>query len=469
MTQHEERITQYIAVTEQIAQGNFDVSLPAAQNDEFDRLGQSLHGLAKALEARYREVQKLNLLTARINAGLLLDEVLEGVYRDFKEFIPYNRIGFSGIEKDGTLVRSYWAKTDQPAIKLWKGYAAKLSGSSLEQIIATRQPRIINDLHDYLEHKPDSQSTRLIVAEGIRSSLTCPLVANGTPIGFIFFSSVEPNTYADAHIEIFQSIANQLAIIVEKGRLISELADQKAAIEQQNEQLRNLNDLKNTFLGIAAHDLRNPIGHIRMTTEILLDRSAGFTLEDHYGLLEGVYKQAQYMLTLLDDLLDVSYIESGKFSLNPLATNLPQFIQRAIERNAKLAETKGTIIVLEAGEEGLAWFDPLRIDQVMDNLLSNAVKYSPPGSVIRVRVRQAAPMWRIEVQDQGPGVTVEDQQMIFQDFARLSAKPTGGEKSTGLGLAITRRVVVAHGGDIGVDSETGNGATFWLTLPDVPA
>jgi signal transduction histidine kinase len=105
----------------------------------------------------------------------------------------------------------------------------------------------------------------------------------------------------------------------------------------------------------------------------------------------------------------------------------------------------------------------------MDNLLSNAVKYSPPGSVIRVRIRQANQMWRIEVQDQGPGVTHEDQQHIFQDFARLSAKPTGGEKSTGLGLAITRRVVVAHGGDIGVDSEQDNGATFWFTLPDVPA
>ncbi len=469
MTQHDERIAQYIAVIEQIAQGNYNVNIATAPNDEIGRLGQSLYGLAKTLEARYQEFQKLNSITARINAGLLLDEVLEGVYRDFKAFIPYNRIGFSCIEKDGTIVRSYWAKSDQPAIKLWKGYAARLAGSSLEDIITTGQPRIINDLVSYLEYKPDSQSTRLIVAEGIRSSLTCPLVANGTPIGFIFFSSTEPNIYANAHVEIFQSIANQLAIIVEKGRLISELAEQKAAIEQQNEQLRHLNDLKNSFLGIAAHDLRNPIGHIRMTTEILLDREAGFTLEDRYGLLEGIFKQTQYMLTLLDDLLDVSHIESGKFSLTPVATPLTNFLQQAVERNAKLAESKQTIVVLEAGDEGVAWFDPLRIDQVMDNLLSNAIKYSPPGSVIRVRVRQAETMWRIEVRDQGPGITAEDHQIIFQDFARLSAQPTGGERSTGLGLAITRRVVLAHGGEIGVNSEPGSGATFWFTLPDVPA
>jgi signal transduction histidine kinase len=109
--------------------------------------------------------------------------------------------------------------------------------------------------------------------------------------------------------------------------------------------------------------------------------------------------------------------------------------------------------------------DPLRLRQVMDNLISNAVKFSPPGSVVRVRASRQDAAWRIEVQDQGPGITPKDRQRLFQDFARLSAAPTGGEKSVGLGLAITRRVVKAHGGQIGVDSEPGRGATFWFTAP----
>jgi hypothetical protein len=101
----------------------------------------------------------------------------------------------------------------------------------------------------------------------------------------------------------------------------------------------------------------------------------------------------------------------------------------------------------------------------MDNLLTNAVKYSPPGSTVQVSVQPEGDGWRINVQDEGPGITEEDRQKLFEDFARLSARPTGGEKSTGLGLAIARRIVHAHGGEIGVDSIPGHGATFWFTLP----
>ncbi len=108
--------------------------------------------------------------------------------------------------------------------------------------------------------------------------------------------------------------------------------------------------------------------------------------------------------------------------------------------------------------------DPMRLRQVMDNLISNAVKYSPAGSEVRVRAAVEGDEWLVSVQDQGPGLTADDQERLFEDFARLSAKPTGGEKSTGLGLAITRRVIEAHGGRIGVNSTPGSGATFWFTL-----
>ena len=110
--------------------------------------------------------------------------------------------------------------------------------------------------------------------------------------------------------------------------------------------------------------------------------------------------------------------------------------------------------------------DPHRLRQVIDNLISNAIKFSPPGSTVQVSAQRMPSGWRINVQDEGPGVTPSDRERLFQDFARLSARPTGGEKSTGLGLAITRRVVEAHNGQIGVDSEPGHGANFWFTLPD---
>ena len=432
--------------------------------DEIARIGSAIHELAQHLESRYRELQRIMQITARVNAGLYLEEILEGVYRDFKEFIPYDRIGFSLIENNGKSVRARWAKAEYEPLVLEIGYAAQLAGSTLETIINTGQPRIINDLEVYSRRKPESQSTKLVLAEGIRSSLTCPLIANGAPVGFMFFSSRKPNVYAELHVDIFQQIAAQLSVMVEKGKLIAELAAQKLELAQKNAELRRLNELKNSFLGMAAHDLRNPISNIRMAMSLLTDEGFAFAPEEQKEMLSEIDQQANYMLNLLNDLLDVSHIESGKLNLSPVTIELEPFLRDIVQRHHRLAEAKKSTVCLDAVPAGEIIADPIRLHQVMDNLISNAVKYSPAGSIITVRARLENGEWRVEVQDQGPGLTHEDQERLFQDFARLSAKPTGGEKSTGLGLAITRRVIEAHGGRIGVDSEPGNGAAFWFTL-----
>ncbi len=436
----------------------------AFPGDEIGRIGVAIHELAQSLEIRYRELQKIMQITARVNAGLFLDEILEGVYRDFKNFIPYDRIGVSLITEDGQSVKARWAKAEYTPLRLGAGYAAALAGSTLEKIMSTGQPRIINDLAAYAQKKPNSKSTKSILDEGIRSSLTCPLIANGEPIGFMFFSSCKPNMYASVHVDIFQQIAGQLSVMVEKGRLVAELAAQKAELERKNEELRRLNDLKNSFLGVAAHDLRNPIGNIQLAMALLMNERITITPEEQEQMFSDIDTQSRYMLNLLNDLLDVSHIESGKFTINLVPIELGTFLKEVVLRHLRLAEPKGTTVLLESVPTGVALADPMRLRQVMDNLISNAVKYSPAGSLVLVRAMHKKGEWRIEVQDQGPGLTSKDQERLFQDFARLSAQPTGDEKSTGLGLAITRRVIEAHGGHIGVHSEAGHGATFWFTL-----
>lgn len=461
----DKRISQFIEVTERLKQGNYDLEVPGrAGDDEISRLGQALHGLAQTLERRYRQMQKLNEITSHINAGLLLDEILEHIYRGFQDVIPYNRIGFSLIEDNGHTVRAYWARSDHP-ILLGKGYAASLAGSSLQTIIQSGHPRIINDLVEYLEKKPASHSTHLVVEEGMRSSLTCPLIANGIPVGFIFFSSATPYTYSPAHVDLFKRIAGQLSVILEKGRLVSELAAQKAASEQQNRELRRLNEVKNTFLGMAAHDLRNPISNVQLITHLLLEPDPDLDEEERQSLLNDINKQTGHMLSLLNELLDVTQIEAGKLNLNLKEIDLGLFLAETVRRQAMFAGSKGSRIQLEVEPGGKAMADPVHLRQVIDNLVSNAVKYSPPGSTVTVAAERFRSGWRVKVQDEGPGITEEDRKHLFQDFARLSAQPTGGEKSIGLGLAISRRVIEAHGGKIGVDSEPGQGANFWFTLP----
>ncbi|RPI97872.1 MAG: GAF domain-containing protein [Chloroflexi bacterium] len=437
-----------------------------ARSEEELRL--ALQNVTSALRTRIRVQEELDRIMTRINAGFTLDEILDNLYDDFHELIPYNRIGVALLEDDGQLVRARWTRSDRPT-RLDENYAALMAGSSLEQIIETGQPRILNDLEAYLREKLHSKSTRLMVAEGMRSSLTCPLIAGGEPIGFLFFSSVMTYGYERVHINLFQQIAAQLSSVIEKGRLTTTLTEQKTAIERQNSELQQLNELKNTFLGMVAHDLRSPLGVIEMAADMLVDTSVNLSAEEQHAILATIVEQSRHMLNLIESLLDVTLIESGKLELLPQSIPLKRFLSKILDHHARLAAPKGSEIRLEAAldETHTVNADPLRLRQVLDNLLSNAVKYSPARSTIWLFVERQPGIWCFRVQDEGPGIQPDERERLFRAFERLSARPTGGERSTGLGLAIARRVVEAHGGEIGVDSEPGHGATFWFTLPDM--
>jgi len=461
--QDDKRILDYIRATEELKRGNYDIQVPFTRADAMGRLGRNLQELADTLETRYQELARLNQITLHINSGLLLEDVLHHIYDDFRDFIPYDRIGLALIHGDKVI--SQWARTDNPNVKLGKNYEAPLAGSSLQTILDTRQPRIINDLQKYLMQKPTSESTRRIVAEGLRSSLTCPLIANSVPIGFIFFSSVEPNTYAKTHIDTFLNIANQLAVIVEKSWMMSEILRQKVELEHQNDQLRGLQDLKNTFVAVAAHDLRNPIASILLGVELLSTSDESIFSPQDYTVIEQIQAQAKYMRALLDDLLSVSEMESGHFHIQHDEIDVNNFLEEAVRRHRALASSKQITVTLAPVPPGVVYADMLRMRQVIDNLISNAIKYSPSGSAVMVRGDFDTVGWRIEVRDNGPGIPEEEQIALFKDFSRVSTRPTQGESSTGLGLAITRRIIEAHDGEIGVDSKNGQGSTFWFTLP----
>jgi hypothetical protein len=199
-----ERIRRYAQATEEMIEGRFRVDIPAGQDDVVGRLGNNLAELGRTLERRFDEMRRIGQVTEHANAGLLLDDVLDHVYEAFREVIPYDRIGFSLLEQEGRVVRARWARSEAPVMKIVGGFSQTLEGSSLQRIIDTGEPRILNDLVGYLGDHPDSASTRLIVEEGMRSSLTCPLVVMGRPIGFMFFSSMQSGTYEHVHSDVFE-------------------------------------------------------------------------------------------------------------------------------------------------------------------------------------------------------------------------------------------------------------------------
>lgn len=174
------------------------------------------------IELERKEKLLLDEIIHKINTGLGLSEILEFVFDSFKLLVPYDRIGFALMDSDGRVLRTHWSRSLSGTVRLGTGYSAPIANSSLDVVLRTGVPRILNDLPGHLQKNPASESTRLIVEEGMRSSLTCPLVANGKPIGFLFFSSRAFDAYRKVHVERFMRIAQRLSLIVEKARCYEE-------------------------------------------------------------------------------------------------------------------------------------------------------------------------------------------------------------------------------------------------------
>lgn len=261
-----------------------------------------------------------------------------------------------------------------------------------------------------------------------------------------------------------------LSIIIEimasRTRVVErEVQVRTEELTQANQKLVELNDLKNKFLGIASHDLRNPLASIRGYSKFLIDKGTQVKEETRQEFLTTIKNVSGNMLELISNLLDISVIESGQLKLNPKMSSMKKLAEEKIHLQQILADKKNIRLHSELQDIPEFYFDANRMGQVLDNLLSNAVKYSPPDKEVFVKLVSNGETMTFSVEDQGPGIDPEERGQLFEHFQKLSARPTAGESSSGLGLAIAQRIVEEHQGSIGVDSELGHGATFHFSLP----
>jgi signal transduction histidine kinase len=266
-------------------------------------------------------------------------------------------------------------------------------------------------------------------------------------------------------------------LLRERRRLIARLREANSALEakvqartqelqEKNAALEAMNMLKNEFLGIAAHDLRSPIGNIQNLAELLLDSSASMGHTERVEVADMIRKLSHSMMNLLNDLLDIATIESGKIDLQPTPVAMRPYLKEIEHYHRLLAEHKKIHLLTEVADTiPMVLFDKERIRQVLNNLLSNAIKFSPVYTIVRLTVHPTPAGIEFSVIDQGQGIRVEEQSKLFAAFQRTSTKPTAGEHSTGLGLSICKKIVELHGGTIGVESEVGRGSRFFFTLP----
>lgn len=273
---------------------------------------------------------------------------------------------------------------------------------------------------------------------------------------------------------IVREACNKHDLILENRLLLQKLQETNHSLEQRvcertaelsqlNEQLRLANAQKDRFMGMVAHDLRGPIGSIQMCAELL--RSLEPATEEQLTFTTMIEDTARNALYLINDLLDVATIESGNLLIERQVVDLPELIARISQMNRLIAERKGIQLVVDCPPTlTKARFDPRRIEQVLDNLLSNAFKYSHGATTVTLRFWADGADLLFAVSDQGQGIPHADLQNLFKSFHRASTRPTGAEKSTGLGLAICKRIIELHHGEITVESVLAVGTTFTIRL-----
>jgi signal transduction histidine kinase len=249
-----------------------------------------------------------------------------------------------------------------------------------------------------------------------------------------------------------------VALNDEMGNLSRELA-------RKNAELSRLDEIKNRFLGMAAHDLRKPVGAMLTYSEFLLDEAAPRLDEEQRRFLGIIHSSCGFMARLIDDFLDIAVIESGRLTMHLSSVDPATIVAASLAVAEVHARRKGVFCQVDAPAQPRIQADAAKMEQVLNNLVLNAIEHSKAGDTVWVSTSMTDDAWIIEVKDHGAGIGAADLSRLFAPFESGSVPKTAGEKSTGLGLAIAKKIVEGHGGTISVQSTPGAGSTFSVRIP----
>jgi signal transduction histidine kinase len=308
---------------------------------------------------------------------------------------------------------------------------------------------------------PGTYESRLrenLIASGIRAVLAVPMVREGELIGCLVVSRNGPGEFPVETIELLRTFATQSALAIQNARLFRE-------IEIKSRELAAASQHKSEFLANMSHELRTPLNAIIGFSEVLSERMFGELNEKQEEYLKDIHASGQHLLSLINDILDLSKIEAGKMELELSDFDLPMTIDNALMLVRERA-TRRSIEVHTTVDQRLGQIraDERRIRQVLLNLLSNAIKFMPEGGRIEVGAKPVDGSIEVSVIDTGVGISPEDQEAVFEEFRQVGTAEKKVE-GTGLGLALCRKFIELHGGRIWVKSQVGAGSTFTFTVP----
>jgi signal transduction histidine kinase len=313
------------------------------------------------------------------------------------------------------------------------------------------------------------RSPELARAFGWRSGLFVPLLKDGVGQGCIGVLRGTTGGFSDKEIALAQTFADQAVIAIQNARLFRE-------IEDKSRQLEAANRHKSEFLANMSHELRTPLNAIIGFSEVLTEQMFGELNDKQMEYLLDIHSSGQHLLSLINDVLDLSKIEAGKMELDLSCFDLGLLLEHSTTLVRERAQRHGLALTLEVGEGLGEWVaDARKLKQAVVNLLSNAVKFTPPGGRVTLRARHRNGFsastghqgdWaEVSVSDTGIGIKPEDQALVFEEFRQASGDVLRKSEGTGLGLALVKRFVELHGGQVALKSAPGAGSTFTITLP----
>jgi signal transduction histidine kinase len=295
-------------------------------------------------------------------------------------------------------------------------------------------------------------------ASGYRGGLGVPMIREGQVVGAIFVARAQPGLFADAHVQLLTTFADQAVIAIENARLFGEIG-------QKNRELEIASQHKSQFVANMSHELRTPLAAILGYAELMQEGFYEPLGQKSMDALTRIRSNGKHLLGLISTVLDIAKIESGQFSLNLAEYAIESVVETVRAATESLAETKKLALKTDVAKRlpiGLG--DEQRLTQVLLNLVGNAIKFTDAGEV-RIVATAGNSHFRVDVVDTGPGIPADQQARIFEQFHQVDNSNTKAKGGTGLGLAIAKQIVEMHGGRIWVESALGQGSTFRMELP----
>jgi signal transduction histidine kinase len=425
------------------------------------RLFQELQARTRELARSVEQLTALGEIGQTVSSTLDLETVLTSIVS--------HAVQLSGT--DGGAIYEYDEATERFHLRATQGFdeeleevlhatSLRVGEGAVGRAAAAREPIQISDIQE-----PDAYHgplAEVMPRAGFRAVLAVPLLRESRILGGLVVSRRSPGAFPSETLDLLRTFAAQSALAIQNARLFREL-------EQKSRELEAASRHKSEFLANMSHELRTPLNAIIGFSEVLQERMFGELNPKQAEYVQDVHGSGRHLLSLINDILDLSKVEAGRMELELAPFSLPAALQNALTLVRERAERHGLTLTLTIDERlGDILADERKVKQILLNLLSNAVKFTPEGGRIAVTAIPADGFVEIAVSDTGIGIAPEDQEAIFEEFRQVGRDYARKREGTGLGLTLARRFVQLHGGRLWVKSEVGQGSTFTFTLPVRP-